>query len=419
MSHVLAKPPFKVETLCRLCQQGGLRPILDLGMQPLANALPSAPQRAQPAEVYPLHFSRCGHCGLVQILETVEPAKLFNEYLYFSSYSQILVDNAAALSQNLIKSSGLKAQDLIVEIGSNDGYLLQFYKQAGLRVLGVEPAANVAKVAIKTRDVATRVSFFNESIAAEIRRKEGPAQVIHANNVLAHTASLHSVIEGIAALLADSGIGVFEFAYVLDMVKSGSFDMIYHEHLCYYSLATFERLLQMHDLAVFDVEHISTHGGSLRVYASRPGKYPSSTRLAELREQELACAAHKDIFYTRFADSILALKDQVMGLLEDIGSRGEMAAAYGAAAKATVMLNYFGIDDNRLQYMVDRSPHKQGHFVPGTNLKIYPTEKLQQNRPEYLFLTAWNLAGEIIKQLRGYQQQGGKFIVPLPKLTVC
>jgi SAM-dependent methyltransferase len=330
----------------------------------------------------------------------------------------VLVDNARGLSRQIIERHKLNKSNLIVEIGSNDGYLLQFYKEAGLRVLGVDAAMNVAKVAVEQRGIPTKVGFFDESIAKTILCQEGRARIIHANNVLAHTASLHSVIAGISMLLEDSGIGVFEFAYAPDMVKTGAFDLIYHEHLCYYSLETFDKLLRLHDLAAFDVEHIDTHGGSLRVYASRPQAFPSSRRLLALRKEEQADGIDTESFYSGFAESVRELKSRVTQFLSELESQGKRVAAYGAAAKATVMLNYFEITNRQIPFLADRSPHKQGLFIPGADIPICHPDRIIKDKPDYLLISAWNLKDEIIWQMKHVREWGGRFLVFLPKIEI-
>jgi hypothetical protein len=246
----------------------------------------------------------------------------------------------------------------------------------------------------------------------------GEAQVIHANNVLAHTASLHSVIEGISILLSQNGVVIAEVQYFNDMAEIASFDMIYHEHLCYYVLGTFERLLNKHGLKVFHAEHISTHGGSLRIYASKGDKHLESKELCAMRETEEQEGLSSNKFYLRYAEKVAESRKSILRLLHELRNKGKKVAAYGAAAKTTVMFNYFGIDSSLIRYVIDRSPHKQGRFIPGTDLAIYPVERMTDDPPDYLFLSAWNLAEEIMKQLDEYARNGLKFIVPLPRITI-
>lgn len=403
------------ETTCRLCSSTRLDLVISLGMQPLANALP---QMDEKVEVFPLNLVRCCDCGLVQIRETIAPELLFRNYLYFSSYADTLVKNARILSERISEDGYARADELIVEVGSNDGYLLQFYKDRGMRVLGVEPAENVASHAVEKRGVPTMVAFFDESVAQAIRDQHGPAKIIHAHNVLAHTARLHSVMEGIAKLLDRDGILVAEVQYFKDMADMASFDMIYHEHLCYYTLDTFQRMLGGHGLRAFHVEHLETHGGSLRIFACKGDRYPQVDTVQELMVRERQAGTLERPFYRDYAGRVARSKESILGLLHSLRAQGKLVAAYGAAAKATVMFNYFAVDSRMIRYVVDRNPQKQGRYIPGTDLIILPVDAIEQNPPDFLFLSAWNLAEEIVGQLGKFTLNGGKFIVPFPEVKI-
>jgi len=409
---------FIEEKYCRICGGGQLDIILKLGHQPLANALVPDTNRTHPVVSYPLTLVRCKNCELVQVRETVSPEVLFNEYLYFSSYSETLVANAQELSNRLIQEHNLSETDLVVDIASNDGYLLQFYRDAGIPVLGVEPAANVSKVAREERCIPTLVEFFDQDTAERIRLEYGPATVIHANNVLAHVAVLHSFVEGMRILLAESGFIVVEVAYVKDMIDTGSFDLIYHEHLCYFSLGSIEQLFHRHQLAIFDVEHIQTHGGSLRVYVGHPGYHQETPSLYEFRTMEEEAGIGSAPFYEQLLHSVSELRQNLRSALEQLKREGNKIVAYGAAAKATVLLNFFDLGSDILDYIVDRNPQKQGRILPGTYLEIFPVEQIELDRPDIIVITAWNYSDEIMRQLTSFQARGGKFVIPFPSLRI-
>ncbi len=409
---------FKIEQNCRICGNNLLQKILFLGHQPLANALIEKDRHADSYATYPLTLVRCQDCGLVQILETIPPDVLFTKYLYFSSYADTLVANARHLAKRVIQRYHVRHDNLVVELGSNDGYLLQFYKSAGVKVLGVEPAANVATVALRERRIPTLVTFFSKEVARQISEEYGLARVIHANNVLAHVADLHDFVDGIQHLLAPSGLAIIEVAYVKDMMDACAFDLIYHEHLCYYSLTTLERLFRMHGLVVFDIEHIPAHGGSLRVWCAHPGIFEESASIGSFRCMERSAGLDEPEFYKDFAKKVNGIKQNICNTLKEFKRRGDRIAAYGAAAKATVLLNYFNIGTELIDYIVDRNPEKQGKIVPGPNLFIFPVEKILKDNPDVIFITAWNYAEEIMGQLRNKLGYHGKYIIPLPSFRV-
>jgi len=408
----------KVEKACRICNQEELEIVLDLGRQPLANALISKTKHGEPVRVFPLILVRCAICGCLQIPVTVNPAMLFGEYLYFSSYADALVKSASDLSEQLIDRFNIGPNDLVVDLGSNDGYLLQFYKAAQIPVLGVEPAENVATVAKEKRGIPTLVEYFSESVAKYIRTRYGSASIIHANNVIAHLANLHSFVEGMRILLRRSGAIVVEVAYVKDMIKTGAFDLIYHEHLCYYSLNTLQLLFQKHSLEVFDAEHIPAHGGSLRIYAGHPGEHKQTAGFLDIERDEKASGLDGPLFYKQFGDRVVALRRSLKSTLLGLRQDGLRIVAYGAAAKATVLLNFFHLDERTLLYVVDRNPEKQGKMLPGTNLEICPVGRIKADKPEVILITAWNYADEIMFQLSSYKMQGGIFVIPLPVLRI-
>lgn len=397
---------------CRSCDRDGLVDILSLGVTPLANALLGEAQLAESEERFPLDLALCSDCSLVQITETVPPEKLFRDYVYFSSFSEGALRNAEAAVGRACERQQLGPDSLVVEVASNDGYLLQYYKRRGIPVLGIEPARNIAAVAIE-KGIPTISEFFgrelSESLIAEGRR----ADVIHANNVLAHVADFNGFIAGFATLLKPDGVAIIEVPYLHDFLENVEFDTIYHEHLCYFSVTALERAFGRHDLAIVDVEWIPIHGGSLRVYASKkPARV--SEAVTTLLAKERAWGVAEPATYRAFAERTQALRTKLRDLLADLKGRGHSIVAYGASAKGSTLLSYCGIGKETLDYVIDRSTVKQGRYTPGTHLPIYSPERLCE-RPDYVLLLTWNFADEIMAQQAAYRAAGGKFIIPVPE----
>lgn len=404
----------RVQGACRGCGAGGLVPVLDLGEQPLANALRTTAEASLALPRHPLELAVCRACSLAQLTVSVPPEELFTDYRYFSSFSPTVVASAGTLVRRLVTERGLDARHLAMEIASNDGYLLQHYRAAGVRVLGVDPARNVVEAAA-ARGVPTVCDFFHRELAARLREAGHRAAVLHAHNVMAHVPDPDSVVAGMAHLLANDGVVVIETPYVRDLVDRLEFDTIYHEHLFYYSLSSLEGLLERSGLAPVDVERIPLHGGSLRVFATLKGAARSTPAVQRLLEEERRVGLCDPGYYQGFADRVGALCERLRDLLGACAAAGERLAGYGAAAKATVLAHAVGIDAPTLAYVADRSPHKQGRFLPGTAIPVVPPARLLEDLPDRVLLFAWNFAGEVMEQQAPYRRRGGRFLIPVPE----
>ncbi|HEY9702792.1 MAG TPA: class I SAM-dependent methyltransferase [Allocoleopsis sp.] len=400
---------------CRSCNCPDLQLILSLGNTPLANALLTPEQLSQSEEKYPLDVVFCPECSLVQITETVAPEKLFREYVYFSSFADTAIQNAKNISEKVIKKHQLSSDSLVIEIASNDGYLLQFYQRENIPVLGIEPALNIAKVA-QEKGINTISEFFGKELALKLQSEGKKADIIHANNVLAHVADLNGFVEGIYLTLKDEGMAIIEVPYLHNLIEGCEFDTIYHEHLCYFSLTALNNLFMRHKLYINDVEKISIHGGTLRIFVGK--KEERSPQFINILKAEQNWGVNNFEYYQYFGNKVNELKQKLLGLLTEIKANNQKIAVYGASAKGSTLLNYFGLGKDILEYVVDRSTIKQGKYTPGTHLPIYAPEKLLTEMPDYVLLLTWNFADEILQQQTEYRQKGGKFIIPIPELKI-
>ena len=403
---------------CRLCGAQLTRTFVDLGMSPLCESYVPEDRLDQAEIFYPLHVRICEVCLLVQIPAYVSGEEIFSDYAYFSSYSDSWVAHAGLYAQHMIGRIGLTRDSLVTEVASNDGYLLQHFQTAGVPVLGVEPAANVAEAA-RARGIRTEVRFLGAESGLQIAQRYGRADLVAANNVFAHVPDIQGFAAGLRALVKDEGTVTLEFPHLLRLIERRQYDTIYHEHFSYLSLLTSTRALATAGLRVVDVEELGTHGGSLRVYA-RPeeGGGEPTERVKTVLAAEESAGLHTVAGHEGFAPAVLKIKSDLLGFLLTAAREGRSVAGYGAPGKGNTLLNHCGIRSDLLSYTVDRSPFKQGKFLPGTHIPIYPPERLAQTRPDYILVLPWNLRDEISQQLSYAGSWGGKLVLPIPELEI-
>ncbi|MBS0375255.1 MAG: class I SAM-dependent methyltransferase [Proteobacteria bacterium] len=403
---------------CRFCAAPLSRTFVDLGMSPLCQTHITPAQLQEMERFYPLHAYVCESCLLVQLAEFVAPSDIFSEYAYFSSYSDSWVEHARRYVEAVSERFALGKNSLVMEIASNDGYLLQHFVKKGVPTLGIEPAANVAEAA-RGRGVRSVVKFFGRQTAREVAAEYGRPNLLLGNNVLAHVPDLNDFVAGMKILLAPDGVITMEFPHLYRLMQENQFDTIYHEHFSYFSFLTVERVFAHHGITLFDVEELPTHGGSLRIYGQH-SEYPRAVgpRVVELRNRELQEGFATLERYSAFGEQVKATKRDILRFLIDAKAAGKRIAGYGAPGKGNTLLNYCGIRQDFLDYTVDRNPYKQGKYTPGTHIPILDPSAIARTKPDYLFLLPWNLAEEITQQCAFIREWGGKFVVPIPRIKV-
>jgi SAM-dependent methyltransferase len=388
-------------------------------MSPLCESFLTAEQLNEMEPFYPLHVYVCERCLLVQLQEYVRPATIFTEYAYFSSYSDSWLQHAKSYTDLMVERFNIGAQSQVVELASNDGYLLQYFVQKGIPVLGVEPAANVAQAAIK-KGIPTVVKFFGAKTAQELSAERGKAALLLGNNVLAHVPDLNDFVAGMKIMLKPKGLITMEFPHLMRLMEENQFDTIYHEHFSYFSLAIVEKVFAAHRLTIFDVEALPTHGGSLRIYAchSEDTGKPVTQRVIDLKVREEAAGFMRLKTYLCFAKKVEETKRNLLNFLTQAKREGKSIAGYGAPGKGNTLLNYCGIRTDFIDYTVDRNPYKHGKYTPGTHIPIYDPGKISETKPDYIFILPWNLKTEIMKQLAYVREWGAQFVVPIPEVTI-
>ncbi len=404
---------------CRFCNKPLTNIFVDLDTSPLSNAFIKKERIAEPERKYPLCAYVCDNCFLVQLDEFEKPENIFEDYAYFSSYSSTWLEHAKNYVDMIIEKFSFDKKNLIIEIASNDGYLLQFFKEKNIPILGIEPAVNVAKVA-KEKGIPTITKFFTVNTANELKRNNKNADLIIGNNVLAHVPNLNDFVQGLKILLKTTGIITLEFPHILQLIQKNQFDTIYHEHFSYFSLLTVEKIFSFYGLTIFDVDEIPTHGGSLRIYIKHLENKDISIheRISVLLKKEKDEGLENLSTYTNFIKSVNEIKKQLQEFVNDVKNSGEKIVCYGAAAKGNTLLNYCKIGTNFIDYVVDQNPHKQGLFLPGTHIPIKNPDEIKKTKPDYLIIMPWNLKNEIMEEMKIIRTWGGKFVIPIPEVKI-
>lgn len=403
---------------CRFCGQENIFKFLELGAMALANSFLNRDQLASGKEPsYPLDVYFCEKCGLVQIGYAVPPESLFKDYIYFSATSDLVHKHADYLAKSFQNRFGLTHASQVVEIASNDGTVLQYFRKTGVKTLGIEPASNIARVALEA-GIDTFNDFFNVSTSQRIKERYGSADVILGRHVFAHVPEIHDFVKGLKNLLAPHGAVAIEAPYLIDFVEKNEFDTVYHEHYSYLSVRAMSTLFALYDMEVFDAERVAIHGGSIIYFIGHKGAHPITGTVTALVKAELDKRLDRKETYIAFAERTAGIKSRLLALLRELKQSGKRIAAYGAPAKGNTLLNYCGITTDLVGYTVDKSPYKQNLYTPGAHLPVYHPDKLAQDMPDYVLLLAWNFADEIMQQQKTYRDQGGKFIVPIPEVRI-
>jgi SAM-dependent methyltransferase len=404
---------------CRFCGSKLHHTVVDLGMSPLCESFLSLEQLNQMEAFYPLHVRVCGNCFLVQLEAYVSPEHIFTEYAYFSSYADTWLKQCKAYTDTVVERFSLNETSQVIELASNDGYLLQYFVEKNIPALGVEPATNIANVAI-AKGVPTLNEFFGQACAQKLVQQGKQADLVAANNVLAHVPDLNDFVAGIKTLLKPQGVFTGEIQHLVRLMEANQFDTIYHEHFCYHTFTTLEKIFAAHGMTLFDVEELPTHGGSLRVYArhAEDESKPVSDRALELRQREEQAGFTTLECYTNFAEQVRETKRKLLDFLIQAKREGKEIAGYGAPGKGNTLLNYCGIRTDFLDYTVDRNPYKHSKFLPGTHIPIYPPSKIQETKPDYVLILPWNFKDEIIEQMSFIRDWGGQFVVPIPEVKI-
>lgn len=404
---------------CRFCNTPLTQTFVDLGMSPICNDMIRTEHAKDMEPFYPLHTYVCSACYLVQLEEFVSPENIFDDYTYFSSYSTSWLEHCKRYTGQMVSEQGINEQSFVVELASNDGYLLQYFKEKNVPHLGIEPARNVAEYAI-AQGIQTEIRFFGVETANIVKQQYQQADLILGNNVLAHVPDINDFVGGMKVLLKPSGFITMEFPHLLNLMEYNQFDTIYHEHFSYLSWVAVERIFAHHGLTLFDVEELSTHGGSLRIYArhTENNDRPVTARAKELKQREIDAGLEEMESYADYTKKVKETKRKILEFLIQAKREGKTIAGYGAPGKGNTLLNYCGIRTDFLDYTVDRNPHKQGKLLPGTHIPVYDPEKISETRPDYIFILPWNLKDEIMEQMSYAREWGAKFVVPIPEIKV-
>jgi len=403
---------------CRICKNKKLERVLDLGEMSLANAFLDKSQLSHKEISYPLKVVWCESCGLLQIDEIVLPEILFRNYIYVSGTSEALRKHFEGLATEVVKNFKLSSESLVIDIGSNDGTLLKEFKKFGLKVIGVEPAVNIVKIA-EDNGIKTISNFFSVGIAKKIIRENGKAEAITATNVVAHSNDLDSLLKGVSYLLKDDGVFIIEVPYLVDLLENVEFDTIYHEHLFYFAVRPLKKLFEEHDFKIINVERVKIHGGTIRIFVSKKkSRYNINENVNRLISLEIKKGLNEVTVYRKFAERVEKLKEDLVSLLQKLKSENKKVIGYGAAAKGNTLLNYYHIEPELIEFIADLSPMKQNKFTPGTHIPVYSPKRIYKAKYDYMLILAWNFADEIMKQQSKFKEIGGKFIIPVPEVRI-